>query len=62
MKRIVVCLAALLVFCAGAQAAGVVVPAEQRYVPYSGELPACDDPGVLARLPEVMARLEEFQN
>ncbi|MGD0185147.1 MAG: hypothetical protein ABSC25_07830 [Roseiarcus sp.] len=63
MKRIVVCLAALLVFCAGAQAAGVVVPAEQRYVPYSGELPACDDPGVLARISDRFAQKEsEYWN
>jgi len=63
MKRIVVCLAALLVFCAGAQAAGVVVPAEQRYVPYSGELPACDDPGVLAQIGGGFAQREsEYWN
>ena len=27
-----------------------VVPAEQRYLDYSGNLPPCDDPGVLARI------------
>ena len=27
-----------------------LVPAEQRYYPYSAGLPACDDPGVLARI------------
>jgi hypothetical protein len=48
MKRTVFCLAALLAVATSAQAGGIVVPAEQRYSPYSGELPACDDPGVLA--------------
>ena len=50
MKRIVLCFAALLALGAGAQAGGIVVPAEQRYSPYSGDLPACDDPGVLAQI------------
>ena len=27
-----------------------LVPAEQRIIPYTGKLPACDDPGVLARI------------
>jgi hypothetical protein len=50
MKRIVFCLAALLALGAGARAGGIVVPAEQRYSAYSGDLPACDDPGVLAQI------------
>jgi len=50
MKRIVLCFAALLALGAGARGGGVVVPAEQRYSPYSGDLPACDDPGVLAEI------------
>jgi hypothetical protein len=50
MKRIVFCLAALLALGAGAQAGGIVVPAEQRYSAYSGDLPACNDPGVLAQI------------
>ncbi len=63
MKRFVVCLAALAAFSAGAQAGGVVVPAEQRYVPYSGALPACDDPSVLARISDRFAQKEsEYWN
>ena len=50
MKRVIVCLAASLALSAGAQAGGIVVPAEERYAPYSGDLPACDDPGVLAQI------------
>ena len=33
MKRIFVCLAALFVFAASAHAAGIIVPAEERYSP-----------------------------
>ena len=58
MKRIFVCLAALLGLGAGAHAGGVVVPAEQRYSAYSGNLPACDDPGVLARIADRFAQKE----
>ena len=52
MKRLLVCVAALLgfAFAAGAQAAGIVVPAEQRYSAYSGVLPECDDAGVLGQI------------
>lgn len=58
MKRIVVCLAALLALCAGAHAAGIVVPAEQRYSAYSADLPGCDDPTVLARISDRFAQKE----
>ncbi len=52
MKRLLVCVAALLgfAFAAGAQAAGIVVPAEQRYSAYSGSVPECDDAGVLGQI------------
>ena len=46
-------LAASLTFLAGAldmASARPIVPAERRYSPYTGELPACDDPGVLDRI------------
>jgi hypothetical protein len=63
MKRIVFCLAALLALGAGARAGGIVVPAEQRYSAYSGDLPACDDPGVLARIGGRFAQKEsEYWN
>ncbi len=58
MKRILVCLAALLAFSVGAHAGGIVVPAEQRYAAYSANLPACDDPGVLARISDRFAQKE----
>lgn len=63
MKRVIVCLAASLALCAGAQAGGIVVPAEERYSPYSGELPTCDDPGVLAQISGRFAQREsEYWN
>ena len=63
MKRIFVCLAALLVFAASAHAAGIIVPAEERYSPYTGVLPACDDPGVLSTISDRFAQKEtEFWN
>ncbi|MGD0561522.1 MAG: hypothetical protein ABSA66_00400 [Roseiarcus sp.] len=58
MKRILLCLAALLALGAGAHAGGIVVPAEQRYSAYSAELPPCDDPGVLARITDRFAQRE----
>lgn len=58
MKRILFCLAAFLGFGAAAQAGGIVVPAEQRYVPYSADLPTCDDPGVLSRISDRFAQKE----
>jgi len=48
MKRILVCLTALFVLSATAQAAGIIVPAEERYHPWTGVVPPCDDPGVLS--------------
>ena len=45
--------------CAGsAPAAGIIVPAEQRYQAWSGELPACADAGVLARIQDRFAQTE----
>lgn len=58
MKRILIGLAAFLVFGATAQAGGIVVPAEQRYSAYSGDLPSCDDPGVLSRISDRFAQKE----
>jgi len=63
MKRIFVCLAALFVFAATAHAAGIIVPAEERYHPWTGDLPACDDPAVLSRISDRFAQTEsEFWN
>lgn len=58
MKRILIGLAAFLVFGATAQAGGIVVPAEQRYSAYSGDLPSCEDPGVLSRISDRFAQKE----
>jgi len=60
MKRLYVCLAALLGLGAGAHAGGIVVPAEQRYSAYSGVLPSCDDPGVLAQISWSFAAKESW--
>lgn len=47
-KGLVAALAALVL--SGGALARPVVPAEQRYLDYSGALPPCDDPGVLSRI------------
>ena len=63
MKRILVCLTALFAFAAVANAAGIIVPAEERFLPYSGVVPACDDPGVLADISSRFAQKEsEYWN
>ena len=43
---------------AGPAPARPVVPAEQRYSSYDGDLPACDDPGVLDRIKDRFAAKE----
>jgi hypothetical protein len=48
--RVILILAAFLGFASAARAGGFVVPAEQRDFPYSGQLPTCEDPGVLERV------------
>ena len=53
-----ICLAVLLAFGAGANAGGIVTPAEQRFAAYSGDLPPCDDPGVLSRISDRFAQKE----
>ena len=63
MKRIFLCLAALFVFAATAQAAGIIVPAEERYHPWTGVLPGCDDSGVLSTISDRFAQKEgEYWN
>lgn len=43
MTRLFLAAAMLLGLALPAFAGGVVVPAEQRYIPFSGDLPSCDD-------------------
>src|ERR1700712_4455106 len=43
---------------ANAAAARPIYPAEKRYFSYSGELPPCDDPGVLSRISDRFAEKE----
>ena len=63
MKRVFVCLLALSAFVASAHAAGIIVPAEERYSRYTGVLPPCDDPGVLSRISDRFAQKEgEYWN
>jgi hypothetical protein len=50
MKSLAVAIFAFLALCGSASAQGYATPAEKRYSPYTAELPACDDPGVLARI------------
>ena len=48
-------------FCSGFAAARPLVPAEDRYIPYAGRLPACDDPAVFERIQSrFYARESEF--
>jgi hypothetical protein len=48
MKSFLVAIIAVLALCGGARAQGYSTPAEQRYSPYTADLPPCDDPGVLS--------------
>jgi hypothetical protein len=58
MTRLILILIALLSFGAAARAGGIVVPAEQRYSPYSGDLYACDDANLLGRVSAAFAKKE----
>ncbi len=50
MTRVILILAAILSFAVAARAETIIVPAEQRHMPYTGNLPVCDDPSVLERV------------
>ena len=65
MRRVfrAVAVAAVFAGLAGGASARPVVPAEQRYDSYDGDLPACDDPGVLDRISSRFSRKEsEYWN
>lgn len=47
MKRAIATVLCLLGLSGVAEAAGIIVPAENRYAPYSADLPGCGDAGVL---------------
>lgn len=49
----------LVLTMADAAIARPVVPAEKRYDSYTGDLPPCDDPGVLAR---ITSRFEQTES
>ncbi|MGD0641197.1 MAG: hypothetical protein ABSC22_10660 [Roseiarcus sp.] len=52
-----------LAFCGSACAQGYSTPAEQRYSPFSGDIPSCDDPGVLSTITSRFAQKEsEYWN
>lgn len=56
-------LAMVMAGLTGAALARPVVPAEKRYYDYSGELPACDDAGVLDRIKDrFSAKESEYWN
>jgi hypothetical protein len=56
-------LALALASIAGSAMARPVVPAEKRYYDFEGDLPACDDPGVLERITARFSRKEsEYWN
>ena len=50
MNRSGVLVLTAAVFCANFAVARPLTPAEGRYFPFSGEVPACSDGGVLARI------------
>jgi hypothetical protein len=58
MKSFAVAVVAFLALCGAAQAQGYSTPAEQRYSPYSANLPACDDPGVLSQITGLFEKKE----
>jgi hypothetical protein len=63
MKRFLVVAAALLASSLPAFSGGIVVPAEQRYIPFSGDIPTCDDGPSLSWIEYRFARKEsEYWN
>jgi hypothetical protein len=58
MKRSALTILAMLAALGVANAGSYVTPAQQRYIPYSAKLPACDDPGVLSRISDRFAQKE----
>jgi hypothetical protein len=65
MKRAlnVLLLAAVAASLSGPAFARVVVPAEKRFWSYDGELPPCDDPGILSTITDRFADKEsEYWN
>jgi hypothetical protein len=63
MKRFALTCLAALATIGVARADNFVTPAEERFWPYSAQLPACDDAAVLSRITERFAQKEtEFWN
>ena len=62
MRAVILTLAALLLTGAAASAREVT-PAEQRLIPYNGDLPSCDDSWVLQRITDRFGQKEsEYWN
>ena len=58
MTRFALTLLALLATIGVSHAGPYATPAEERYVAYGAQLPACDDAGVLARITDRFAQKE----
>ena len=58
IRNFALAIVAVLALCCGARAQGYSTPAEKDYMPYSANLPACDDPGVLAVITDRFAQKE----
>lgn len=56
--KILTAILAGLALCGTACAQGYSTPAEQRYSPFTGNLPSCDDPGVLSTITSRFAQKE----
>lgn len=50
IRSFALAIVALLALGSAARAQGYATPAERDYSPYSADLPACDDPGVLSTI------------
>ena len=51
---------AVLALAAAGAAARPLVPAEQRYYPYTADMPACDSPSVLSRIQSRFSQKEGY--